>query len=230
MSLHLLSISNLAGTERGGPYDSNRIGVVEAMCLVACDKVIYQKIKWILAMDMAAAAKPPQTELESVDQVSVVMETQDPTNITKMHRLKNPEKSIDDLEKNLFHYVSVLYQLLRRYQLLQRVSDSFQIHDPASPSHALSIDAIAKAGARVWGTGLRPSLSLNNNPNTFKTAQNGTASKNTQVVRSSTTAAPFIARPLTLNVSERPYVVMGSSTKVDETSPMSPSPLAHTFK
>ncbi|KAJ3193243.1 hypothetical protein HK101_005179 [Irineochytrium annulatum] len=101
--------------------------VVEIMCLVVCDKVIYQKVKYMLAMDMTKAAyaqlQLPATSPKSADgkpdePVPVTLETEDGEQVAEIVQFKAFDKSVDEIERTLVRQVSVFGQLLRRYGLL----------------------------------------------------------------------------------------------------------------
>ncbi|KAJ1567604.1 hypothetical protein HK405_005412 [Cladochytrium tenue] len=134
MSLGTLSISNFAGLpRRSGKVSSANFGVVELMVLVACDKVIYQKIKWILAMDMVLAARRhlrlyPEGE-ENESKLVVVLETEEGDQQAHVPDISGFDKAIDDLEATLMRQLAVFSQLLRRYGLLEVL----QNHYPGMP-------------------------------------------------------------------------------------------------
>ncbi|KAJ3102944.1 hypothetical protein HDU97_000183 [Phlyctochytrium planicorne] len=119
MSLNMLSISDFTDSGVDANVSSANIGVVEIMLLVLCDKVIYQKIKWMLAMDMAAAAAKQLQVVHPTTESYVILETEDGNQSTFITDYSGFDKSVDDIEKNLLRQVTVLHQTLRRYNLAE---------------------------------------------------------------------------------------------------------------
>ncbi|KAJ3220342.1 hypothetical protein HDU67_000009 [Dinochytrium kinnereticum] len=114
MSLNLLSISDFTDSKLDGRISSSNVGVV-------CDKVIYQKIKWMLAMDMAAAAAK-QLQVETMNsELQITLETEDGCQVATITQYTGFDISVDDIERNLIRQVSVLFQTLQRYNLLRDV-------------------------------------------------------------------------------------------------------------
>ncbi|KAI9356301.1 hypothetical protein DFJ73DRAFT_775156 [Zopfochytrium polystomum] len=118
-----LSISRFAGvSRRSGKATSANFGAVELMALAACDKVIYQKIKLILAMDMANSAldeTKARTAPDGAPPTIIVLETESGDDTITIFQQPDPEESgIGELELTLLKQLSVLGQVLRRYDII----------------------------------------------------------------------------------------------------------------
>lgn len=95
--------------------------VVELMILHTCDKCIFSKSKWILSMDMVAAASKHlniNAEATMEEEVNLILETDDGTQFSKVKNLTRFDSSIVDIERQLLRQVSIFSQLLWRYGLM----------------------------------------------------------------------------------------------------------------
>jgi hypothetical protein len=93
------------------------------MVLVVCDKIIYQKIKLLIAMDMAGAAlKHLNVTSSTKTQTSqVTLETETGDQNTTVTEYPGFDKTTDDLERVLLGQLSVFNQLIRRYHLKEEI-------------------------------------------------------------------------------------------------------------
>lgn len=134
LSLSQLSIKEFVGLETGA--HSGNFGVVELMLLHACDRCIFSKAKWILAMDMCIAKnKELHEKARGIRQFKVVLETEDGQEImvsgdsrdygivlpVTFNIVNNVDSSLRDIEKSLLLSVSVFSQQLWKYNVMQGI-------------------------------------------------------------------------------------------------------------
>ncbi|KAJ3414866.1 hypothetical protein HDV05_005930 [Chytridiales sp. JEL 0842] len=127
-----MSISTFAGTStEDATLSTLNTGVVEIMFLVVCDKIIYQKIKLIIAMDMAGATVKhlKLTPDQAKKTCQVVLETEEGTQTTTFTDYHGSDDIINDLESVLLGQVSVLNQLLRQYNLKDEIQKLYPTID-----------------------------------------------------------------------------------------------------
>ncbi|KAL3899279.1 MAG: hypothetical protein SGCHY_002158 [Lobulomycetales sp.] len=121
LSLSQLSIKEFVGLETGA--HSGNFGVVELMLLHACDRCIFSKAKWILAMDMCIAKnKELHEKARGIRQFKVVLETEDGQEIMVSGDSRDYDSSLRDIEKSLLLSVSVFSQQLWKYNVMQGCS------------------------------------------------------------------------------------------------------------
>jgi hypothetical protein len=119
LSLSQLSIKEFTDSDAA---HSGNMGIVELLILHACDRAIFSKQKWILAMDMFIAAQKRLHPLRTLlRDFSILLETEEGIEtFAVLDSSSSP--SVQEVEKTLNLSVSVLSQQLYKYSVMQGIN------------------------------------------------------------------------------------------------------------
>ncbi|KAI8817164.1 uncharacterized protein EV422DRAFT_257793 [Fimicolochytrium jonesii] len=119
---------------------SPRLLVLEVMMIHSCDKCIFVKSKYILALDLASAAanhlfphgQTQRGKARPKTTVRVVLETEEGTEDAEMPDYSSLDPTIADIARTMDHHYAVLLHLLRKHGLVEKL----QPHLPPSANAA----------------------------------------------------------------------------------------------
>ncbi|EGF78904.1 hypothetical protein BATDEDRAFT_26309 [Batrachochytrium dendrobatidis JAM81] len=138
LQLHKLSIRDFTDSPA---LSSINTGVVEIMVLHACDKCIYSKTKWLLAMDMGRNAlqhmHPGMQQLLPQEDVQIVLENLSGKDISNVPDYSNIDPTLNDMALATHHQTAVFSRLLLRYNLWEAIADSDYPNVPKQPGDAV---------------------------------------------------------------------------------------------
>ncbi|KAI8813117.1 hypothetical protein BJ742DRAFT_767730 [Cladochytrium replicatum] len=128
-NLAKLSISEFTNLPKR-KANSGNFGVVELMVIHAADRCVLSKMKWIVAMEISGnTAKriisrttsdfDAESESKLNAELQVVAESEDGLQTIGIIPQVQKDQTIFDIEKALTHQASVLWHLIRRYELAE---------------------------------------------------------------------------------------------------------------
>ncbi|KAH6560899.1 hypothetical protein BASA62_010182 [Batrachochytrium salamandrivorans] len=125
---HRLSIRDFTDSTT---LSSRNTGVVEIMILHVCDKCIYSKTKWLLAMEIGRNTLQhlhPGMDFQSTrGNVQIILETSTGEDRTIVQDCSHIDPTLSDMELTLNHQTAVFSRLLLRYGLWDILSQQKQL-------------------------------------------------------------------------------------------------------